>query len=80
MRGLYKLAQIELVIEGARILTRDGYVPITALRRTRDGYVPVTALRTVEASWPAYRRTISLILAYDRPAIGVRSAFGARCL
>ena len=77
------MAQTELGIEGARICTldvyvperihtRDGYVPVTALRRTRDGYVPVTALQTVEASWPAYRLTIILLLAYDRPAFGVR--------
>ena len=53
--------QIELVIEGAIIRTRDGYVPITAIRRTRDGYVHVTNLRTVEASRPAYRRMIGLL-------------------
>ena len=53
----------------ARIRTRDGYIPVTALRRTRGGYVPITALRTVEASRPAYWRTIGLLLvygAYDR--------------
>ena len=85
------MAQIELVIEGARICTcdvyvparictRDGYVLVTALQRARDGYIPVTALRTVEASWPAYQCNIGLILAYYQPAIGVRSAFGVRCL
>ena len=47
----------------ARIHTRDGYVP--ARIRTCNGYVPVTALRIVEASRPAYRRTIGLLLAYD---------------
>ena len=26
----------------------------------------------LEVSWPAYWRTIGLLLAYDRPAIGVR--------
>ena len=83
LRGLYKLAQIELVIEGARICTRDGYVPerirtrdgyVPARIRTRNGYVPVTALQTVEASWPAYRHTISLISVYDRPSFGVQSS------
>ena len=34
----------------------------------------------LEASWPAYRRTIGLLSARDRPAIGVRSAFGVQCL
>ena len=38
LRGLYKLAQIELGIEGARICIRDGY--ITTRIRTRDGYAP----------------------------------------
>ena len=33
-----------------------------------------------EASRPAYWRTIGLLSAYDRPAIGVRSDFGVRCL
>ena len=80
------MAQRELGIEGARICTRDGYVParistcdgyvhVTALQRTCDGYLPVTSLRTVEASRPDYRRTIGLLLAYDRTAIGVRLAF-----
>ena len=63
------MAQIELGIEGARICTRDGYVNVTALRRTRDGYVLVTALQNVEASRSAYLCTISLLSAYDRPAI-----------
>ena len=50
------------------------YVHVISLQRTCDVYVPVTALKTVEASRPAYRRTISLLLVYDRPAIGVRLA------
>ena len=77
------MAQIELGIEGARICTRDGYVP--AIIRTRDGYIPsiihtcngyipVTALHTVEASRPTYRHTIGLVSAYYCSAIGVRSA------
>ena len=75
------MAQIELGIEGARICTRDGYVParirtrdgyVPARIRTRNGYVPVTPLRTVEASRPAYRRTIGLLLAHDRPDFGIR--------
>ena len=85
------MAQTELGIEGARICTldvyvperihtRDGYVPVTALRRTRDGYVPVTALRTVEASRPTYWRTIGLLSAYNWPAVGIQSAFGVQCL
>ena len=74
------MSQIELGIEGTRICTCDGYVParirtrdgyVPAIIRTRNGNVPVTALRTVEASWPAYRHTIGLLLAYDLPAIGV---------
>ena len=82
---LYKLAQIQLGIEGARICTRDGYIParictrygyipVTDLQRNHDEYVPITALRTVEASRNAYRRTIGLLLAYNRPAIGILSA------
>ena len=77
------MAQIELGMEGSRICNRDGYVP--ARIRTPDGYVPtrihtcngylsVTALQTVEASRPAYWRTIGLLSAYDCPAIGIRSA------
>ena len=75
------MAQIELGIEGARICTRDGYVPARICTRdgyvparicTRNGYVPVTALRTVEASRPAYWRTIGLLSAHNRPAFGVR--------
>ena len=31
LRGMHKLAQIELEIEGARISTRNGYVPVTVL-------------------------------------------------
>ena len=34
----------------------------------------------LEASRPAYQRTIGLVSAYYRPAIGVRSDFGVRCL
>ena len=56
----------------ARIRTRDGYVPARIL--THDEYVHVTALRNVEASRPAYRRTICLLSAYDQPASGVRLA------
>ena len=61
-------------IEGARIFTRNEYVPerirtrdgyVPARIRTRNGYVPVTDLRTVEASWPAYWRMIGLLSAYD---------------
>ena len=89
LRGLYKLAQIELVIEGARICTRDGYVPaiirtrdgyVPARIRTRDGYVHVTSLQLTHDGYvhgTALRRTCSILaclLAYDRPAIGVRSA------
>ena len=68
------MAQIELGIEGTRICTCDGYVParirthdgyVPAIIRTRNGNVPVIALRTVEASRPAYRRTIGLLLVYE---------------
>ena len=77
------MAQIELVIEVARIFIRDGYIParvrthdgyVPTRIRTRNGYVPVTALQTVEASWPAYRHTIGLLLAYDLPDIGIQLA------
>ena len=50
LRGLYKLAQIELGIEGARICTRDGYVPSRI--RTRDVYVPAR-IRTCDGYVPA---------------------------
>ena len=77
------MAQIELEIEGTRICTCDGYIPariitcdgyIPTRMRTRNEYVPVTALQTVEASWPAYRRTIGLLSTYDWPDIVIQSA------
>ena len=77
------MAQIELVIEGTRICTCDGYIParirthdghVPAIIRTHNGNVPVTDLQTVESSWPAYQHTIGLLLTYDRPAIGIKLA------
>ena len=48
------MAQIELEIEGARIRTRDGYVP--ARIRTRGGHVPVR-ICTCDGHVPARIRT-----------------------
>ena len=55
----------------ARICNRDGYVP--ARIHTCNGYAPVIASRTVEASWPAYWRTIGLLSTYDWPDIVITS-------
>ena len=50
LRRLHKLAQIDLVIEGSRIRTRNGYIP--ARIRTRDGYV-TGRIRTRDGYGPA---------------------------
>ena len=58
---MYKLAQVDLGIEGARICTRDGYV--LAIICTRDEYVPAR-IRT-----RAYLKHLGLpkmLLVYDQ--------------
>ena len=72
----------------ARIRTSDGYVPVLVMGTYMLPLYNVLVMGTymlplygvLEASRPAYRRTIRLLSEYDWLAIGVRSAFGVWCL